>query len=127
MIGTSPARDASDCDFVVKSDAQLKGKRSAHSQIRVDESGNDALADAVQRVLQATGYLPLPNVVVKIDSDGVSLGGAVTSYHLKQLAQSAVMRVPGVGRCSSSRKTSKTKLWQPWWSTRFAVCSRAPP
>jgi osmotically-inducible protein OsmY len=97
MIGTSPARDTSQCDFVVNSEEHCEGRRSAHSPVR-DACANDALGDAVRRVLQATGYLPLRNIDVEVGCGGVRLAGAVTSYHLKQMAQSVVMRLPGVGR-----------------------------
>src|SRR5262245_61513616 len=96
-IGTSPAQDSSDCDFFVSSEARYHRERSGHAQVREDASTNGALADSVRQMLQTTGYLPLRNVDIKIESRAVWLGGAVSSYYLKQLAQAVVMRVPGVG------------------------------
>jgi osmotically-inducible protein OsmY len=54
------------------------------------------LAERVGRVLNATGYSPLRAIEVSIHSQLVILRGRVPSYYMKQLAQAAVLDVPGV-------------------------------
>jgi hypothetical protein len=96
-ISTSPEREPAEYDFVVR-EVRLPGERALHSQGALDVPPADALAERVRRELLATGHLPLRNVDVKIDSGDVRLEGAVARYYLKQLAQSAALRVPGVAR-----------------------------
>jgi osmotically-inducible protein OsmY len=61
--------------------------------ITTDESN---VAAAVERSLRASGYRGLRNVQVCAIPCGVQLQGTVPTYHLKQLAQAAALRVPGV-------------------------------
>ena len=56
------------------------------------------LAVRVERALRGTGYGPLRQVRVAVLARVVTLAGRVTSYHLKQVAQTAVLVVPGVQR-----------------------------
>jgi osmotically-inducible protein OsmY len=53
------------------------------------------LAERVERALRATGYGPLRTVRVSVTDGLVALEGRVGSYYLKQLAQAAVLAVPG--------------------------------
>src|SRR5271166_3940636 len=53
------------------------------------------LAERVERALRATGYGALRTVRVSVNARVVILGGRVSSYYLKQLAQSAALAVPG--------------------------------
>lgn len=56
------------------------------------------LLETVRRALLATGYLELRSLSGTVNENGVTLDSHVPSYHLKQLAQSAATRVPGIGR-----------------------------
>ena len=53
------------------------------------------LAERVERALNATGYGSLRGVVVSVHARMVILAGQVPSYHLKQIAQTAALAVPG--------------------------------
>ncbi|MFO0820525.1 MAG: BON domain-containing protein [Pirellulales bacterium] len=53
------------------------------------------LADRVECALLATGYSALRNVRVTVDARIVVLGGQVSSYYLKQVAQATAQAVPG--------------------------------
>ena len=53
------------------------------------------LAERVERALRATGYGALRTVRVTVNARVVILGGRVSSYYLKQLAQATVFAVPG--------------------------------
>lgn len=54
------------------------------------------IADTVCQVLKATGYGQLMNLEVHCDQGRVRLEGCVSSYYLKQVAQSALNSVDGV-------------------------------
>lgn len=54
------------------------------------------LLEVVRRSLRQTGYMELRNLGVTVSENGVTLYGCVPSYHLKQLAQAAATRVPGI-------------------------------
>ena len=53
------------------------------------------LAERVERALRATGYGPLRGIEVTVRARLVILGGRVTSYYLKQVAQTTALAVPG--------------------------------
>ena len=53
------------------------------------------LAERVERALRATGYGALRTVRVSVNARVVILGGRVSSYYLKQLAQATALAVPG--------------------------------
>ena len=57
---------------------------------------DDHLADRVERALHATGYGDLRIVRVSVLARIVILGGRVSSYYLKQIAQVTTQAVPGV-------------------------------
>jgi len=46
--------------------------------------------------LRATGYLPLRDLEIFAAEGFVTLRGRVPSYYLKQVAQAAVLALPGV-------------------------------
>jgi osmotically-inducible protein OsmY len=54
------------------------------------------LAERISRALCATGYPPLRLVELEVRNLGVTLRGHVPSYHMKQIAQSVVMAIPGI-------------------------------
>jgi osmotically-inducible protein OsmY len=54
------------------------------------------LAEAVRAALDGTGYTWLRRVVVVAEGGCFILRGRVPSFYIKQLAQVAVMAVPGV-------------------------------
>ena len=53
------------------------------------------LAQRVERALRATGYGPLRDIGVTVHERLVILSGRVPSYHLKQIAQTTALTVPG--------------------------------
>jgi osmotically-inducible protein OsmY len=53
------------------------------------------LAERVRQALEATGYGPLRRLTVTVLARRVVLAGHVPSYYLKQVAQTAVLAVPG--------------------------------
>lgn len=55
------------------------------------------LADDVRCALASSAYSCLRRVVAATSGRNVVLSGTVPSYYLKQLAQTVVMAVPGVG------------------------------
>ena len=58
----------------------------------------DELRRRVEQALASLGYPSLTAVNCEVDSDRVVLSGALPSYHLKQLAQVAALRVAGANR-----------------------------
>jgi osmotically-inducible protein OsmY len=65
------------------------------------------LAERVERALRATGYGPLRAIEVTVRARLVILGGRVPSYHLKQVAQTAAMAVPGTGQVRNDLDVSR--------------------
>ncbi len=53
------------------------------------------LAERVERALRTTGYGALRTVRVSVNTRVVILGGRVSSYYLKQVAQATALAVPG--------------------------------
>ena len=58
----------------------------------------DALPERVHQALRYGAPRPLPRVHADVTGTFVRLTGYVRSYYEKQLAQAAVMRVPGIAR-----------------------------
>jgi osmotically-inducible protein OsmY len=56
------------------------------------------LARQVERALHATGYGAVRNIEVTVQARVVTLAGRVSSYYLKQVAQTAALGVPGILR-----------------------------
>jgi predicted NBD/HSP70 family sugar kinase len=53
------------------------------------------MAEGVERAMRATGYGVLRAIRISVNPQAVVLGGRVTSYYLKQLAQAAATAVSG--------------------------------
>ncbi len=72
------------------------------SDVGVDAAARSAkaagrrLSEQVIQVLRATGYLPLRDLDIFAAEGFVILRGRVPSYYLKQVAQAAVLGLPGV-------------------------------
>lgn len=62
------------------------------------------LRDSVQQALQQSGYAELGNLEIDVDDGRVTLSGRVSSYYLKQVAQSRSLGLDGV-RLLSNRVT----------------------
>jgi BON domain len=60
------------------------------------------LAERVERALSETGHGALRTVSVSVNAGIVILGGRVASYYLKQVAQTAVLAVPGAHQIRNS-------------------------
>jgi osmotically-inducible protein OsmY len=81
------------CDLH-RDEAARAGQPVASEEARLPvDSG---LAERVERALRATGYSPVHAVEVSVRGRLVILRGRVPSYYMKQLAQAAVLDVPGV-------------------------------
>jgi osmotically-inducible protein OsmY len=52
-----------------------------------------AIRETVDRVLRETGYAPLRNIRCDVSDGVVELTGSVPSFCVKQLAQTAVLRL----------------------------------
>lgn len=59
---------------------------------------NEELCDQIRQALRTTGYHSLRLLRVETASGCVALSGRVSSYYLKQMAQSAAMSVAGARR-----------------------------
>jgi osmotically-inducible protein OsmY len=78
-------------------DVSGRSARVAVEALNGDE-GEVKLAERVERALCATGYGPLRGIEVTVQARLVILGGRVPSYHLKQVAQTTALAVPGADR-----------------------------
>lgn len=69
------------------------------SSDRGGEAGSgDEIARAAASSLRTGPYPVLRNISCQCESGQLTLTGAVGSFYLKQIAQTIVARVPGVGR-----------------------------
>jgi osmotically-inducible protein OsmY len=57
------------------------------------EGADDGLLTAVRAALRSSGYRPLWDLRCQVSDGVVTLSGVVPSYHLKQLAQTVVLRL----------------------------------
>ena len=57
---------------------------------------NQSLRNRVVQSLEATGYLDFRQIECRIDDGVVHLTGVVPSFHLKQLAQAAIIKLSEV-------------------------------
>jgi osmotically-inducible protein OsmY len=72
-----------------------KNARQATIALLTQSLEDHRLAERVERALRATGYGVLRTVRVSVIARVVILGGRVSSYYLKQLAQATALAVPG--------------------------------
>jgi len=68
------------------------------------------LADRVERALRATGYGELRTVRVSVSARVVILGGRVSSYYLKQVAQTIALAVPGAHQIGNGLEVVRPSL-----------------
>lgn len=66
------------------------------------------LAERVGQALRATGYRPLHSLQVAINERRVILRGQVSSYYLKQMAQTAALALPEVQELRNEVKVVRT-------------------
>ncbi|NQV23488.1 MAG: BON domain-containing protein [Rhodopirellula sp.] len=64
------------------------------------------LQERVQRSLGTTSYRMLSGLQIQVMDGHVRLLGHVPSYYMKQLAQTAVMKVEGIGRLHNDLRVS---------------------
>ncbi len=57
---------------------------------------DETLHDAVTQVLKSSGYRSLAALSCRVDRGVVELGGVVSTFYLKQLAQETVLRLDQV-------------------------------
>lgn len=55
----------------------------------------------LRRQLQLSSYAPIRHLVCRIDRDRIRLQGTVSSFYLKQIAQTVAARAVGVERLAS--------------------------
>ena len=90
--------------IAVSSDHRELSQLPQEAQRRVDRrlSALDRrLVDLRERVVEAIASLRYPSLVAvdcKVAADRIVLSGSLPSYHLKQMAQVAALRVAGPGR-----------------------------
>jgi osmotically-inducible protein OsmY len=66
------------------------------------KSQDGSIREKVNRVLQETGYAPLRCIQCDVSDGVVELTGSVPSFYIKQLAQTAVLRleqIRGIRNC----------------------------
>jgi osmotically-inducible protein OsmY len=63
-----------------------------------ESRSSDEIAQAAASSLRSGPYPVLRNISCRCESGQLTLTGAVGSFYLKQIAQTIVARVPGVGR-----------------------------
>ena len=63
------------------------------NMLQIEDHG---LQKVVRQVLWDSSYQELRDVVVHVFEGGVRLRGSIRSWHLKQVAQSLIKRIPGV-------------------------------
>lgn len=75
-------------------------------------------AEAAERMLRASSYPDLRNLKCRFDEGVLTVEGQLPSYHLKQVAQSMLLRVDGVQRVqnmievgSSSSRAARAASW----------------
>ena len=79
-----------------QSAGEQRGEEEDATAPRPAQSPEDRrLVERVERALGATGHGALRNVAVSVNGGIVILGGRVSSYYLKQVAQEAVLAVAG--------------------------------
>jgi len=59
------------------------------------DHGDQALNQDAQAALRSSGHSPLRNLACEMRHGVVSLIGSVPSFYLKQMAQVAILRLPG--------------------------------
>lgn len=96
MVGTTLALEEYERVFMLKVEEGGRLRGTVQQPMDLESKAGHALLAAVRCALNATGYLPLRNLTLAVNGGSVKLDGQVSSYHLKQLAQTAVKRVPGV-------------------------------
>jgi hypothetical protein len=72
-----------------------KGVASHTADLLAHDLMDMDLAERIVRALRATGYPPLRAVEVAVRDRRVVLRGRVPSFYMKQIAQAAVLAVPG--------------------------------
>jgi hypothetical protein len=103
LIATSPYCRSSSA-IAASSDHRELSQLPQRTRRRVDRrpSAIDRrFVDLRERVVEAIaslGYPPLVAVDCKVAADRIVLSGSLPSYHLKQMAQVAALRVAGPGR-----------------------------
>jgi osmotically-inducible protein OsmY len=65
------------------------------------------LAERIEHALRATGYGPLRGIEVTVDAQFVILGGRVSSYFLKQVAQETALSVAGTHRVRNNLEVGR--------------------
>lgn len=75
------------------------GKKEAlqeSNKLLAQDQEDLCLVGRVERALHATGYGPLRRIEVSVQARLVILAGRVSSYYLKQIAQTVALAVPGI-------------------------------
>ncbi|HKI38550.1 MAG TPA: BON domain-containing protein [Gemmataceae bacterium] len=78
-----------------------EGAPQATASLLTRSLEDQRLAERVEGALRATGYGALRAVRVSVNARVVLLGGRVSSYYLKQLAQATALVVPGAHQIRS--------------------------
>jgi osmotically-inducible protein OsmY len=76
-------------------DRSVNGRRALSLMENEIPTANRCAAEAVQRAMRSSAYRSLSRIGVSTSQGRVVLAGRVSSYYLKQLAQTLAMRVCG--------------------------------
>ena len=68
------------------------------SMLEHNMTENETPADIAQRLLRNSSYYPLRFLTCTFNKGVLTIGGRLPSFHLKQVAQSAVIGIEGVVR-----------------------------
>jgi osmotically-inducible protein OsmY len=95
--------DTPDCSAINPATRLLPDARATRNRVCLhhgdaDESGKISLSSSVKRALRLSGFLTLACLSVEDDNGCIRLGGRVSSWYQKQLAQELSMRVVGTLR-----------------------------
>jgi osmotically-inducible protein OsmY len=67
------------------------------------------LAERITRALRQTGYTALGEIKVAIHRRDVRLSGQISTYYLKQIAQTTILGIPGVQHIDNDLEVSRLK------------------
>jgi osmotically-inducible protein OsmY len=67
-----------------------------------DDSQNQSAVEGVRRILHASGLQGLSTLDIDFSDGRLRLGGTLSSYHLKQMAQELAMKAKGVTHVENS-------------------------
>jgi osmotically-inducible protein OsmY len=62
----------------------------------MSKSPDERICEEATRKLRSTGYAPVSNLACDVQNGVVTIKGSVPTFHLRQVAHSAIQRIDGV-------------------------------